>query len=329
MEVLTLDGSVQDIQRLAAFFPDGASVEAVGHFGQRVHFDNGCVVGNATSIGLHFGMQMTVNDFQSRSPMQLMIDHAPTEIEFAFYRGQGTRALCPEGEALAFGGGEFRVGRLHEETRFHWEADAGAVDQSISLQLSTVALKELLGTPQLPEPILRLLTDPSAFALLGQRMDAQMFRTTDEIFELLRDGPSSFSTLGRQLYLQGRALELVGRLCERLLSPVPDSHLPVGDLQRLHRAREVLLTQLVNPPAVPELARLVGLSEGRLKTGFKAIFGEPVMTYARRMRLERARDLLILREKNVTEIAQLVGYTNPSKFSAAYRRLFGISPSTY
>ena len=150
MEVLTLDGSVRDIQRLAAFFPDGASVETVGHLGQRVRFDNDRVVGNATSIGLHFGMQMTVNDFQSRSPMELMIDHGPTEIEFAFYRGKGTRALGPGGESLDFGGGEFRVGRLNEETRFHWEADIGAIDQSISLNLSTSALKELLGTPQLP-----------------------------------------------------------------------------------------------------------------------------------------------------------------------------------
>ena len=160
-------------------------------------------------------------------------------------------------------------------------------------------------------------------------MDGPMFRITDEIFELLSDGSSSSSALGKQLYLQGRALELVGSLCERLLSPTPALHLPVGDLQRLYRARDVLLTQLVKPPAVPELARLVGLSEGRLKTGFKRVFGEPVMTYARRMRLERARDLLSSREKNVTEIAQLVGYTNPSKFSAAYRRLFGTTPSTY
>ncbi|WP_437947622.1 helix-turn-helix domain-containing protein [Sorangium sp. So ce296] len=31
---------------------------------------------------------------------------------------------------------------------------------------------------------------------------------------------------------------------------------------------------------------------------------------------------------NVTEVAQRVGYENPSKFAAAFRKRFGVPPST-
>jgi AraC-like DNA-binding protein len=43
--------------------------------------------------------------------------------------------------------------------------------------------------------------------------------------------------------------------------------------------------------------------------------------------MEEARRLLLERHLNVTEVAQRVGYVNPSKFAAAFRRQFGMSPS--
>jgi AraC-like DNA-binding protein len=44
--------------------------------------------------------------------------------------------------------------------------------------------------------------------------------------------------------------------------------------------------------------------------------------------MERARQLLLERNLNVSEVALRVGYQNPSKFAAAFRREFGISPSS-
>jgi AraC-like DNA-binding protein len=43
--------------------------------------------------------------------------------------------------------------------------------------------------------------------------------------------------------------------------------------------------------------------------------------------LDAARRLLREGRYNVTEVALRVGYTNPSKFAAAFKAQFGVSPS--
>ena len=72
---------------------------------------------------------------------------------------------------------------------------------------------------------------------------------------------------------------------------------------------------------------MAGFNETLLKGRFRALFGTSVFAYLRQIRMEEARRLLLERHLNVTEVAQRVGYANPSKFAAAFRRQFGKSPS--
>jgi AraC-like DNA-binding protein len=70
------------------------------------------------------------------------------------------------------------------------------------------------------------------------------------------------------------------------------------------------------------------MSETKLKQGFVALFGSPVFSYLRRERLAAARRLLLAGGLGVTEVADRVGYQNPSKFAAAFRLEFGVTPSS-
>lgn len=92
-------------------------------------------------------------------------------------------------------------------------------------------------------------------------------------------------------------------------------------------ARSILLARMTAPPRLPELARLAGLNEAKLKAGFRARFGDTVYGTLRRHRLDEARRLLGEGRCNVTEVALRVGYSNPSKFAAAFKAAFGVSPS--
>lgn len=78
------------------------------------------------------------------------------------------------------------------------------------------------------------------------------------------------------------------------------------------------------PPTIAELAMEVGLNQLKLKRGFRSLFGMGVYSLFQRHRMERARELLY--HYNVTETALMLGYSNISHFSTAFRKQFGVLP---
>ncbi|MEW9297970.1 helix-turn-helix transcriptional regulator [Acetobacter oryzifermentans] len=95
----------------------------------------------------------------------------------------------------------------------------------------------------------------------------------------------------------------------------------------LETARQTLLKHFDRAPTILQLAALCDLSPTRFKELFRQQFGCAPYTLYQAHRMERARSLL--REKNVTETAMELGYSNVSHFSAAFQRQFGYTPSKW
>lgn len=53
----------------------------------------------------------------------------------------------------------------------------------------------------------------------------------------------------------------------------------------------------------------------------------PPQKYLLKVRMERARELLLTGDMTVAETADSVGYTSPLTFSQMYKKYYGISPS--
>lgn len=62
---------------------------------------------------------------------------------------------------------------------------------------------------------------------------------------------------------------------------------------------------------------------------FKQVYGVPVYHYIKEYRLEQAAVELVRSAKPITQIAQNAGYDNASKFSEAFRKRYGTTPSQY
>ncbi|HID73334.1 TPA: AraC family transcriptional regulator [Candidatus Micrarchaeota archaeon] len=127
------------------------------------------------------------------------------------------------------------------------------------------------------------------------------------------------------LLLHAAVLEFLGWHFEGLSRDGVQDSLPLRERRRLLAARERLLEDLSAPPTIAELAMEVGLNQLKLKQGFKSLFGTSVYALFQRHRMERARDLLY--DHNVTETALILGYSNISHFSTAFRKQFGVLPS--
>ncbi len=98
------------------------------------------------------------------------------------------------------------------------------------------------------------------------------------------------------------------------------------DRERLLFARDYLIKHIENPPSLPELSRLAGINEFKLKNGFKELFGLPVFAWLADYRLETARTELLKNERTITEIAFELGFSSPQHFSMAFKKKFGVPP---
>lgn len=77
---------------------------------------------------------------------------------------------------------------------------------------------------------------------------------------------------------------------------------------------------------VADLARIAGLSEHYFSRCFQASVGVPPYAFITRRRLDRAAELLTRSTLPVASIAALVGYDDPSQFSAAFKRYKAMAP---
>ena len=86
---------------------------------------------------------------------------------------------------------------------------------------------------------------------------------------------------------------------------------------------------LAEPLSLRELAALAGLSTSHFCRAFKQSVGMPPHRYHTHQRIERAKALLATRALSVTEIGLVVGFSETSSFTAAFRKSTGLTPSAY
>lgn len=111
--------------------------------------------------------------------------------------------------------------------------------------------------------------------------------------------------------------------------------LMAGERQQGGRGSPIFLVQsylrlhLDTPVSVPELAAMAGFSPSHFSARFRTVTGFSVVEYVKRLRMARARQLLITSELSVGEVAAEVGYVDPFYFSRQFHSVTGLSPRSY
>ena len=97
----------------------------------------------------------------------------------------------------------------------------------------------------------------------------------------------------------------------------------------VRRAMRIIDGSLASGLHLADLARSVDLSASRLWHMFRTQTGVSPAAYARRARMQRAAELLVLSKHSVKEIAFSVGFRSSSHFVRAFRRAYGMPPRQY
>lgn len=103
---------------------------------------------------------------------------------------------------------------------------------------------------------------------------------------------------------------------------------PKKVVTKINAAHEIVLNSYQYPfPGMESIAQQVDMSESNLKKYFKLIYGKTLFELYQEKRLQWAKSILETGNKKIKDIAYELGYENPSKFTMAYKKMFGILPS--
>ncbi len=103
----------------------------------------------------------------------------------------------------------------------------------------------------------------------------------------------------------------------------------VADAEPVRRAQDYLRENLQHSTPVGDLADRAGLSTSHFSARFRALTGFSVTEYVKRLRMARARQLLITSDHSIAAIGASVGYTDAFYFSRQFRIVHGMSPSEF
>lgn len=101
------------------------------------------------------------------------------------------------------------------------------------------------------------------------------------------------------------------------------------NVNRIRRAKDILIERMTEPPSLEALASEIGLSLKKLKDGFKQLYGDTVYAYLLDHKMEEARRMLDSKQHNVNEVGLKLGYSTSSHFIAAFKKKFGTTPKKY
>jgi AraC-like DNA-binding protein len=101
-----------------------------------------------------------------------------------------------------------------------------------------------------------------------------------------------------------------------------------NDYAKLSKAEQIILTNLNKPfVGVNQIADIVEMSATKLKSSFKAVYGYSMLQYHKEKNMRLAYQILQTGTVQIKYVTELVGFASVSKFSAAFKKRFGMLPS--
>jgi AraC-like DNA-binding protein/mannose-6-phosphate isomerase-like protein (cupin superfamily) len=97
----------------------------------------------------------------------------------------------------------------------------------------------------------------------------------------------------------------------------------------VRRCVNLLSERMSEDTRIEELAKELGISAAYLQRLFRQVHGMTIIDYLNRMRIERAKLLLLNTDDPVVEIAMEAGFNSRQHFTRVFTSLEGISPQEY
>lgn len=250
--------------------------------------------------------------------------HIPKDVVQFYYalEGEFSYAFGPSYKLKLKEGKYFFFFNPNQEMRFQVAAEGEF--KWVAVYIPIHELHELFIGPQTDIPFLQSLsTDKKIYEENEYSLDIAV--ALKSLFNLSVDANTS------KLFVRAKILEVLALHFGKREADVEACPFlrDEDNLLKIKKAKELLLKRMMDPPSIAELAQEVNISEYKLKSGFKEIYGDTIFGYLLQYKLNHAKELLDQGDVKVNEVAYDLGYTNPSHFITAFKKKFGVTPKKY
>ena len=195
---------------------------------------------------------------------------------------------------------------------------------SIVITVYKEYLKELLNL-KTDNGLLETITSSNQPFLFEELISSQIQDVADEI---VTANPAKEL---QNLYYKIKSEELIYLLFVELLKRQDTTlqTLNIADVKKVYEVKDKILSNIDTPPILPQLVKLSGMSESKLKRLFKQIFGNSIYYYYQSFRMKEAAYLLKEEKLSVSEVGYRLGFSNLSHFTRLFETHTGIKPKKF
>ena len=204
---------------------------------------------------------------------------------------------------------------------------AGSTLRNISILISKEWMSSHLGITSSSDVLQQYL----AMKSLGfnfEPFDAEYRVLFNEVLDDHSDKPL------QKVFLQNRIMLLIEKFFKNLANKAKKVSLKHGiklthkEIDKLMEVETLLIKDFSVPaPTIAQLAKKATMSPSKLKSSFRLVYGSGLYEYYQKVRMQKARTLLMSRKYSVKEVGTQLGYTNLSNFALAFKKQFNTLPS--
>lgn len=187
------------------------------------------------------------------------------------------------------------------------------------------ALKSNVETSHIPIILLTALGDRESI-LHGLNIKADRYVIKPFDIDILKAGIASI--LANKEFVRRRFAQLDYRT-EDLPKEVKEAPGLELDQEFLEKATAQIKKNLGKDFTVEDLCLEMGMSRSSLYNKVRALTGHSPSEFVRQVRMKKAAELLRTQKYTVSEVSDIMGYSDPKYFTDIFKKHYGITPSAY
>jgi len=171
----------------------------------------------------------------------------------------------------------------------------------------------------------QFLFDNDGDFLIEEIMTDDILRTVNDLAK--REQPNVLESYHYRL----KIMELLFYLFQSLSKREKSVHqkLNESDIKSIYKVRDKIVSSLSKPSTIPELTKIAGMNELKMRKIFIQVFGMGIYDYYQHLRMKEAARLLRDEKLSVSEAGYQMGFENLSHFSRVFEKHIGKKPKKY